>query len=80
VNRLKRKRSKLEKHMSFKAISGQTVCDGCTRPGRDLIEIYWASGNQHYCSHCWPDHRDYCEDEGGQRAWKRIGNYYAPNE
>jgi len=66
--------------MSFKAISGQTVCDGCSRSGRNLIEVYWLSGNMHYCPRCWPDRRDYYEDENGRRAWKRIENYYAPNE
>jgi hypothetical protein len=60
------------------AYCGLTICDGCRKSERDMIEIYWASGNRHYCQKCWPNHRDYYEDESGRRAWKRIGNHYAP--
>jgi hypothetical protein len=45
-----------------------------------MIETYWASGNHHYCQECWPARRDYYEDESGREAWKRVGNYYAPND
>lgn len=58
-------------------------CQICRKPIRgdelaNVIETYWASGNHYYCAGCWSRHRDYYENESGQRAWKPIGRYYAP--
>lgn len=55
-------------------------CNGCGKTESNMIEVYWASGNSHYCQQCWPRHRNYYEDESGQQAWKRIGNYFAPTD
>jgi hypothetical protein len=68
--------------MSHSFVIGTSVCDGCNRSDRhvtgSLVEIYWASGNKHYCEQCWPGYADYYESESGRRAWTRIGDYYAP--
>ena len=53
-----------------------TVCNGCGKYDKDMITTFWASGNHHYCSKCWPKHRDFYDDETGQQTWVRIGNYY----
>jgi hypothetical protein len=57
-------------------------CDGCRKTLRNErdVTVEWASGDRHYCEECWPHHRDYYEDESGRRAWRRVGNYYEPNE
>jgi hypothetical protein len=53
------------------------ICNDCHKTERDMTVVYWASGDKHYCSECWPRHR-YYEDESGRQAWKRIGNRYDP--
>jgi hypothetical protein len=68
--------------MSFKYVISRNVCDGggCHQSQRNMIEIYWASGNRHYCEQCWSRYRDYYESESGREVWARVGNYYAPKE
>jgi hypothetical protein len=34
-------------------------CDDCNKCERDMIEVYYASGNMHWCARCWPSHRPY---------------------
>ena len=63
--------------MTHNAFIRMNICDECHRALRDMTETWSASGYRHYCSECWPHHRDHYEDE---RAWKRIGNRYLPNE
>jgi hypothetical protein len=50
-------------------------CDGCGEKDI-LITAEWAAGDRHYCEQCWPRYRNFYEDEGGQQAWKRIGNRF----
>jgi hypothetical protein len=60
--------------------TGTTVCNICGKAEPAMIEVYWASGNRHFCEQCWPLQREYYEDQSGQRAWVRIGNYFAPRD
>ena len=67
--------------MTHNSFIGMNICDECHRPQGGKIDntiSTWSEGGyRHYCSECWPRYRDYYEDE---RAWKRIGNRYVPNE
>jgi hypothetical protein len=69
--------------MTHNSLIEMNVCDGCHRPqGGEIdstIATWSAHGDRHYCNECWPSYRDHYE-ENGQRAWKRIGNRYVPNE
>jgi hypothetical protein len=65
----------------YQHLIDMAVCDDCHKPTNStMIEIYWASGNRHYCQECWPKYRDYYEDESGRDAWERQDNYYAPRD
>ena len=61
-----------------KAYDGRRYCDGCNKAKEGMIECYWASGNKDYCKECWPRYRNFYEDEAGQSAWVREGDYFAP--
>jgi hypothetical protein len=64
----------------MRTYTGIAICNRCSCTDRNMIEVYWASGNAHYCQECWPKHGDYYEDDEGRQTWKQIGNYYAPCE
>lgn len=66
--------------MSYNHI-GSAVCDECHitqyAAAERFIEVYWARGNAHYCSQCWPRNREYYE---GSTAWKRVGSFFASSD
>jgi hypothetical protein len=69
--------------MTYSSIIQMHICDDCHQGlprAHDAIGVYWASGWKHYCSECWPRHRNYYQGESGQQAWKRVGNRYEPVE
>jgi hypothetical protein len=66
--------------MSYSFVLATTICDACHKSERNMVEVHWAAGNRHYCQQCWPDRRDFYENDSGRRAWKRLGNRYVAAE
>jgi len=65
--------------MTYNYAIHMTIYDECHEGNKpNMIRICDTSGDRHYCQECWPNYRDYYE--GGRKAWKRVGNYYVPND
>jgi hypothetical protein len=55
-------------------------CNICDEAEPNMVATYWAAGDRHYCKKCWPEYREFYENESGRKAWRRVGNYYAPTD